>query len=79
MYKPKAPYLSNSSRILWGFDHTVTVGALPVAMFANGHVFFNQKLYEVRAPNLHLIQCIDVGLVRNACLLSVSLAVLIAD
>lgn len=47
VYKPRAPYLSNSSRILWGFNHTVTVGALPVAMFANGHVFFNQKLYEV--------------------------------
>lgn len=51
VYKPKAPFLSNSSRILWGFDHTVKVGALPVAMFANGHVFFNQKLYEVCTPN----------------------------
>ena len=46
VFKPQAAVASNR-RIVWGFDHTVTVAALPVASFANGHVFFTQKLYQV--------------------------------
>lgn len=37
----------DNKRIVWGWDHSITVGALPVSMFANGHVFFTQRLYEV--------------------------------
>ena len=40
--------LKDNERIVWGWDHSITVGALPVSMFANGHVFFTQRLYEVR-------------------------------
>ncbi|KAL3151812.1 hypothetical protein ABBQ38_012780 [Trebouxia sp. C0009 RCD-2024] len=54
VYKPRAP-LFNGSRIVWGFNHTVTVGALPVATFANGHVFFNQKLHERLGSPLYVV------------------------
>ncbi len=46
IYKPKATVAQNK-RIVWAYDHSVTVGVLPVSMFANGHIFFVQKLYEV--------------------------------
>lgn len=46
VYKPKATVAQNK-RVVWAFDHSVTVGVLPVSMFANGHIFFVQKLYEV--------------------------------
>ena len=51
IYKPKAAVPQNR-RVVWGYNQTVTVGVLPVAMFANGHVFFTQKLYEVPACRL---------------------------
>ena len=46
VYKPKATVAQNR-RVVWAYDHSVTVGVLPVSMFANGHIFFVQKLYEV--------------------------------
>ncbi len=46
VYKPKATVAQNK-RVVWAYDHSVTVGVLPVSMFANGHIFFVQKLYEV--------------------------------
>lgn len=46
IYRPKAA-LARNRRVIWAYDHTVTVGVLPVSMFANGHIFFTQKLYEV--------------------------------
>jgi len=46
IYKPKATVAQNK-RVVWAYNHSVTVGVLPVSMFANGHIFFTQKLYEV--------------------------------
>ena len=46
VYKPKAA-LPQNKRVVWAYNHSVTVGVLPVSMFANGHIFFVQKLYEV--------------------------------
>ena len=46
VYKPKATVAQNK-RVVWAYNHSVTVGVLPVSMFANGHIFFVQKLYEV--------------------------------
>ena len=46
IYKPQAVVPENK-QIVWGWDHGITVGALPVSMFANGHIFFTQRLYEV--------------------------------
>ena len=50
IYKPQA-VVPDNKQIVWGWNHGVTVGALPVSMFANGHIFFTQRLYEVNMPH----------------------------
>ena len=59
IFKPHAVLASNK-RIVWGWDHAVTVGVLPISMFASGHVFFTQKLFQVApasAPTSCAVMC----------------------
>ncbi|DBA89705.1 TPA: hypothetical protein ACH3X2_004594 [Trebouxia sp. C0005] len=60
VYKPKATVAQNK-RVVWAFDHSVTVGVLPVSMFANGHIFFVQKLYEKLRSPLHVVHANFIG------------------
>ncbi|DBA94310.1 TPA: hypothetical protein ACH3X1_001922 [Trebouxia sp. C0004] len=60
VYKPKATVAQNK-RIVWAYNHSVTVGVLPVSMFANGHIFFIQKLYKKLRSPLHVVHANFIG------------------
>lgn len=38
----------HNDRVVWGWNHRVAIGVLPVASFASGHTFFAQRLFEVQ-------------------------------
>jgi len=39
---------TDNPRVVWGCNHSVAIGVLPVASFASGHTYFVQNLFEVK-------------------------------
>lgn len=60
-YRPLLPAPSNR-RLVRGFNDSVSVGVLPLSLFPNGHVYFTQKLHEVRLPPVHFFQLLHCQL-----------------
>lgn len=42
---------------VWGTNHSLVFGVLPVAAFASGHTFFVQRLFELQKVKPYVVHC----------------------
>lgn len=53
---PCDPALTSScSPQVWGANHSLVFGILPVASFASGHTFFVQRLFEFQQVKPYVV------------------------
>ncbi|PSC68170.1 glycosyltransferase family 77 [Micractinium conductrix] len=46
-----------NERLVWGTNHSLVFGVLPVAAFASGHTFFVQRLFELQKVKPYVVHC----------------------
>lgn len=53
---PFHPHAENP-RLVWGANHSLVFGVLPVSQFSSGHTFFVQRLFEYQQVKPYVVHC----------------------
>ena len=56
-WDPQRKLHPDNPRVFLGYNDTLYVGSLPVALFSGGHTYYIQKLHEVKAG------CVSMSLI----------------